>query len=120
MIFSRCFLFRSRSVHVGSGVYVDIPQEKKTVHLFEKSSDAKTKVESNADANPLRRLQKEGYVYGQVPSPRTVTQVGDLEVTAERLPIRYEPLSNIMDELPEEFRETIAKIWETAETPSTH
>ena len=30
----------------------------------------------------------------------------------ERLPIRYEPLLDILDELPEQLRETIAKTWE--------
>jgi len=110
VILSRRLFFRPRSVHVGSGVYVDVPQEKKTVHMFPKGSDS----------NPLRRLQKEGYVYGNAPSPRTVTQVGDLEVTVDRLPIRYEPLSNVMDDLPDEFRETIAKIWESTPTPNTH
>ena len=95
------FVFRTRSVDVGSGVKVEFPAQDKTVHVLH-GKDAK-------HPNPLER--KTGYTYATTPSPRTVMQVDDIESVAERLPIRYEALESVLDELPEEFRETITQHW---------
>ena len=39
--------------------------------------------------------------YPKTPSPRSVTMVDGMEIKVERLPIRYETLDSVMDDLPE-------------------
>lgn len=76
--------------------------------------DADSKKEIKKDPflpKPLRLEQKKGYLYAEVPSPVSVTEVDGVEIKVERLPMRYEALSDVMDELPEGLRETISNAW---------
>lgn len=60
----------------------------------------------------LRSMQRANFVYPRAPSPRSVVQVGELETVAQRTPLRYEMLEDVLDELPDFARETISNAWE--------
>lgn len=60
---------------------------------------------------PLRLEQKKGYLYAKVPEPVVSSTVDGLDVKVERLPMRYEALEDILDELPDGLRETISDAW---------
>lgn len=85
------------SVDLGSGVRLDIPLHTHTAKLSGKSP------------NPF---QKNPHINNnRVPdaSPVSITQVDGVEIRVERIPIRYERIEDIFDELPEFAQEIIAK-----------
>lgn len=85
------------SVDLGSGVKLDIPLHTERVKM------------SSKGANPF---QKNPHIYDQrVPdaSPVSVTEVDGIEIRVERIPIRYERVEDIFDELPEFAQEIIAR-----------
>jgi hypothetical protein len=51
------------------------------------------------------------YIYPRAPSPRSVTEVDGVEIVVTRVPMQYEPIEALLDELPEFIRETICKTW---------
>ena len=51
------------------------------------------------------------FVYPKAPSPRSVTEVDGVEIVVTRVPMQYEPLEGLLDELPDFIRETICKTW---------
>ena len=56
--------------------------------------------------------QKKGYVYAKTPAPIVFIPHSEGENKVERTAIRYEPLLDILDQLPDQLRETIAKAWD--------
>jgi hypothetical protein len=59
----------------------------------------------------LRLEQKKRFLYAKTPAPITVSEVEGVEVKVERLPMRYEALEDILEELPDGLRETISHAW---------
>lgn len=60
-------------------------------------------------------MQRPDFLYPRAPSPESVVQFPDgTESTAQRVPLRYELLDDVLDELPEFARETITAAWEKA------
>ncbi len=86
-------------------VQPEIWDEENTSALDDKVSDPHA-------PSALLLQQKKGYVYAKAPSPLVILSEEDGAGKVERLPIRYEPLVDILDELPEQLRETIAQLWE--------
>lgn len=78
---------KSVAVEVGSGESVTFPLGTKKVVLL-----------------------KKGQVYPSPPEPVTVEKHGDIETIATRTVIGMEPLENLLDEFPDEIRETIVKL----------
>lgn len=58
-------------------------------------------------------LLKKGQVYPIAPEPVTVQTHGDIETTATRTVIGMESLEGLLDEFPEQIKETIAKLLDT-------
>ena len=56
--------------------------------------------------------QKKGFLYAKTPCPLVELSEEQGAGKVERLPIRYESLLDILDELPEQLRETIAQVWD--------
>jgi hypothetical protein len=75
------------SVDVGSGESVQFPLGTKKVVIL-----------------------KKGQVYPAAPNPVTVERHGDIETVATRTVIGMEPLEGLLDEFPDEIRETIVKL----------
>lgn len=71
---------------LGSGVKIDIPIDGKKVKILRKPKKEKEEVKQN---------------YPKTPSPTSVTMVDGIEIKVERLPIRYETLESVMDDLPD-------------------
>jgi len=40
-----------------------------------------------------------------------VTEVDGVEIVVTRVPMQYEPIEGLLDELPDFIRETICKTW---------
>ena len=78
-------VFRSH-VDLGSGVQIPIPLEHKTVKIMRKPKKTKDV--------PENKIPK-------TPDPVTITMVDGVEIKVERLPVRYETLDSLMDELPD-------------------
>ena len=55
-------------------------------------------------------LLKKGQVYPVPLPPTTVEQHGDIETVATRTAIGMEPLEGLLDEFPDEIKETIIKL----------
>lgn len=49
-----------------------------------------------------------GKNYPKAPEPVTITEVDGVEIKVERLPIRYEKLEDVIDELPDFVQELLA------------
>lgn len=59
-------------------------------------------------------LLKKGQVYPTPLKPVIVENHGDIETTATRTVIGMEPLEGLLDEFPDEIRETIVKLLDNA------
>jgi hypothetical protein len=70
------------TVSLGFGTSIEIPPPITGVHILH--------VKKNKKKN-----------YPEAPPALTITQVDGVEIKVERLPIRYESLEEIFDELPE-------------------
>lgn len=84
-------------MNLGSGVHIDVPLHTHKAKLAGKG------------ANPF---QKNPHINDQrlpAASPVSVTEVDGVEIRVERIPIRYERIEDIFDELPEFAQEIIAK-----------
>lgn len=77
-----CKECNSASVNLGSGTYLNIPLHTVPVALYGKK-------------------KPKGKNYPEAPPPVTISEVDGVEIKVERLPIRYEKLEDIFDELPE-------------------
>lgn len=87
------FLFlkygHSAKVNLGSGTYLNIPLNTGQAAIY---SNKKPK----------------GKNFPAAPEPVTITQVDGVEIKVERLPIRYEKLEDVLDELPEFVQDLLA------------
>lgn len=72
----------SASINLGSGVTLEVPLRTVPAALFSKK-------------------KPKGKNYPEAPPAVTITEVDGVEIKVERLPIRYEKLDDIFDELPE-------------------
>ena len=94
--YSFVFLIFSSSVDLGSGVHLDIPLHTKQVRM---------------STQPPHRLNNLSELHTRsLPpaSPVSVTEVDGIEIKVERIPIRYERVEDIFDELPDFAQEIIA------------
>jgi len=80
-IFSILCLF-SANVSLGSGVSINVPLHNVNAALYSKK-------------------KPKGKNYPSAPEPVTITEVDGVEIKVERLPIRYEKLEEVFDELPD-------------------
>lgn len=83
---------------LGSGVKISIAPPFNNVRLFN-----------------LKNSKKKNYP--EAPPPVTINEVDGVEIKVERLPIRYEKLEDIMDELPD-FVQTLLQ--ERLENENNH
>lgn len=86
-------LFSYVRARLGSNVGIDIDTTPKEV----KMSFGKLKKVDNPENKPLPAM-----------SPVSVTEVDGLEIRVERVPMRYERMEDIFDELPEFAQQVIA------------
>lgn len=91
------FLFHSSSVHLGSGVHLDIPLNTKQVKMTTQPPH-RLNILSNVHTKKLPTA-----------SPVSVTEIDGVEIKVERIPIRYERIEDIFDDLPEFAQEIIAQ-----------
>lgn len=75
-------------VRLGSETYLNIPL-------------------NTARAAVYSSKKPKGKNYPEAPEPVTITQVDGVEIKVERLPIRYEKLEDVFDELPEFVQELL-------------
>jgi hypothetical protein len=94
--FQTLFYFIS-SVDLGSGVRLDVPLHTHSAKLSGKQPN---------------RMQKNPHINSDrlpAASPVSVTEIDGVEIRVERIPIRYERVEDIFDELPEFAQEIIAQ-----------
>jgi hypothetical protein len=78
----------SANVDLGSNTYLNIPL-----------NTARAAIYSNK--------KPKGKNYPKAPEPVTITEVDGVEIKVERLPIRYERLDDVFDELPDFVQELL-------------
>lgn len=81
--------YLSANVDLGSGTYLNIPL-----------NTARAAIYSNK--------KPKGKNFPSAPEPVTITEVDGVEIKVERLPIRYEKLEDVFEELPEFVQEILA------------
>lgn len=77
------------TVSLGFGASIEIPPPINGVHICN-----------------VKKAKKKNYP--EAPPALTITEVDGVEIKVERLPIRYESLEEILDELPDFVQEILA------------